>query len=289
LEKISVKAPAKINLYLNVLGKRDDGYHEIETLMQAVSLYDNIHLEKSDKIELTCSDPLLPADKSNLVFTAAKTLQDRFSFPGAKIELEKNIPMGAGLGGGSSDAAFVLRGLCQLYDLHPTVSELSDIAASIGSDVPFFLTSGQAIARGRGEIIEMVNLPLEYEIIILSPPTGISTVEAYRSLKINLTTKRMEPLLNGEIDLSGLMRLANDFRNDLEKVALAKYPNLLELKRSLLGTGAFYSAMTGSGSSFFGLFISEGEKSQKLENLEERGIRFFRCTPIRLSLALGEG
>ncbi len=117
MEKISINAPAKINLYLNVLRKRDDGYHEIETLMQAVDLYDKITLEKSDQIELSCSDPALPQNDENLAFKAAALIQREFPFPGVKIGLEKAIPSGAGLGGGSSDAAAVIRGLCRLYSL----------------------------------------------------------------------------------------------------------------------------------------------------------------------------
>ena len=282
MEKISIKAPAKINLYLEVLRKRDDGFHEIESLMQAIDLYDDITLEKSDRIELTVNDPSLPADSNNLAFRAAKALQSRFPFPGVKIGLTKNIPMGAGLGGGSSDAAFVLRGLCRLYDLHPSFDELAEIASSIGSDVPFFLSNGQALIKGRGEILEQVNLPINYEIILLSPSMSISTTEVYSNVKIDLTTKRIGPLLTHEIDFEGLLRLANYFRNDLEEVVLEKYPNLLDLKRSLLGSGAFYSSMTGSGSSFFGLFIRGSKNMGGLENLTERGIRVFRCKPILL-------
>lgn len=282
MEKISIKAPAKINLYLEVLRKRDDGFHEIESLMQAIDLYDEITLEKSDKIELTVSDPSLPADNTNLAYRAAEVLQNHFPIPGVKIDLTKNIPMGAGLGGGSSDAAFVLRGLCHLYDLHPSFNELTGIASGLGSDVPFFLSNGQALIKGRGEIFEPVNLPINYKIVLLSPPLAISTAQVYSNIKIGLTTKRIGPLLTREIDFEGLLRLANHFRNDLEEVVLENYPNLLDLKRSLLGSGAFYSSMTGSGSSFFGLFIPGPKSFGELENLKERGIRYFLCRPILL-------
>jgi len=223
--------------------------------MQAVDLYDNISLEKSDRIELVCNDTALPTDSRNLAVKAAIALRENFHFPGVKIELEKNIPMGAGLGGGSSDAAFVMRALCKLYDLHPSYDEISAIAASIGSDVPFFMTTGQALARGRGEILELVTLPLDYDIIIVSPPISISTAEVYGGIKMDLTQKRVVHILKTIVDFSWLLRLAIEFRNDLEEVALAKYPNLLELNRSLLGSGALCSAMTGSGSSFFGIFL----------------------------------
>jgi 4-diphosphocytidyl-2-C-methyl-D-erythritol kinase len=282
LEKLSIKAPAKINLYLEVLRKRDDGFHEIESLMQAIDLYDEIALEKSDKIELTSNDATLPNDSRNLAFRAASAMQERFPFPGVTINLKKNIPMGAGLGGGSSDAAFVLRALCRLYDLHPTFEELVRIAASLGSDVPFFLTGGQALVKGRGEILESVSLPTDYEIVVVSPPLALSTAEVYSRVKFSLTKKRVGPLLRNGIDFSGFLRLANDFRNDLEEVAVEKYPILMELIRSLLGAGAFYSSMTGSGSSFFGLFKSGTEQMSELDYLKERGIKVFRCRPILL-------
>jgi 4-diphosphocytidyl-2-C-methyl-D-erythritol kinase len=282
LEKLSIKAPAKINLYLEVLRKRADGFHEIESLMQAVDLYDKLYLEKSNAIELTCSDPNLSTDINNLVFRAATALQDRFPFPGAKIKLIKKIPMGAGLGGGSSDAAYALRGLCQLYGLRPSFEEISEIAASIGSDVPFFLSSGQALIKGRGEIIEPVTLTLDYEIIIISPSIAISTAEAYGNIKIDLTKERIGPLIKSRINFSDLLRLARYFRNDLEEVALTKNPELAQLKRSLLGSGAFYSSMTGSGSSFYGLFSIKTIKQEMLENLIEQGVKVFRCKPILL-------
>ncbi len=282
MEKLSIKAPAKINLYLEVLRKRDDGFHEIESLIQAVDLYDEIHLEKSNKIELVCSDSSLPNDKGNLAFRAAKALQDFFPFPGVKIELLKKIPMGAGLGGGSSDAAFVLRGICQLFGLRPSISEISEIGASIGSDVPFFLSTGQSLIKGRGEIIEPIALPLDYEIVIVSPPLAISTATAYANAKIDLTKERIGPLLKSRIDFADLLQLAKYFRNDLEEVALAKNPELTQLKRSLLGSGAFYSSMTGSGSSFFGLYSPGAIQQDKLETLREWGIKVFRCRPIPL-------
>ena len=189
MDKISLKAPAKINLYLRVLGKRNDGYHQIETLMQAIDIYDEITLERSDTIEITCDDPSLPLDESNLAFKAASALQDRFYFPGVKIDLKKRIPSGAGLGGGSSDAAFVLRGLCRLYGLFPTPEEILEIAAGIGSDVPFFLSGGQAQVTGRGEIVRSIHLPNHYDIVVIIPPITTSTAEVYSDLRIDLTKK----------------------------------------------------------------------------------------------------
>ena len=282
MERISLKAPAKINLSLRVLGKRPDGYHEIESIMQAIDLYDEISLEKSDIIELTCNDKSLPSDDKNLAFRAASILQGSCYFPGVKIHLEKNIPYGAGLGGGSSDAAFVLRGLCQLYGLKLKPEELAELAARLGSDVPFFLTRGQAIARGRGELLTSISLPTNYKIVLISPSVAISTADVYGALKKSLTTESVVPLLSTKIDFSKFIRHSEKFRNDLEDVVFQKYSYLVDLKRSLLGAGAFYSSMTGSGSSIFGLFMPESMIPIELENLKERNNKVSYCRPILL-------
>jgi 4-diphosphocytidyl-2-C-methyl-D-erythritol kinase len=282
LERISLKAPAKINLYLYVLGKRDDGYHEIETLMQAVDFYDEIHLEKSDTIELYCSNPTLPSDKTNLAFRAASLMQEKFRFPGVRIELIKRIPIGAGLGGGSSDAAFVIRGLCRLFDLKPSLDEILPLAAELGSDVPFFLTDGQALAVGRGEILKPIKLPLDYNILITIPPISISTAEIYKNLKIGLTKENRSLSLKNKVDFSSFLFLAKIFGNDLEEVVLSKSPELIELKQSLLGTGAFYSSMSGSGSAFYGLFLPTTGFTAEYEDLKKLGCSLISCKPILL-------
>lgn len=289
MERVSLKAPAKINLYLKVLGKLPDGYHEIESLMQAIDLYDDIIIEKSNSIELRCSDPLLPSDNTNLAFRAAQLLCDKYHLPGAKMELFKRIPAGAGLGGGSSDAAFVLRGLSELYDIRPRYNELLELAGRLGSDVPYFLTSGQAIARGRGEILSDIIVSRDYQIMLLSPSIAISTAEVYGSVKKILTKRSSVALLTNNNNISGFISFSNEFHNDLEDVVLTKYPFLDDLKRSLLGAGAFYSSMTGSGSSFFGLFTNDVVIPAELKNLKESSIRVFRCRPILLPPLPGLG
>jgi 4-diphosphocytidyl-2-C-methyl-D-erythritol kinase len=281
LEKISVKAPAKINLLLRVVRKRPDGYHDIESLMQAVDLYDEITFEKADSIEFSCSDPALPTGPDNLAVKAAQYLQAVFHFPGVRIELTKRIPSGAGLGGGSSDAAAVLRGLCRLFNLKPSPDELSDIAARIGSDVPFFLSTGQALIEGRGEIIHQIELPLDYNVVIVNPSMFISTADVYKKAKINLTKSGDDSLFKKKIDTSKLKWRASYFHNDLEEVVFAQFPALKEIKRTLSGAGAFYSSMTGSGSSFFGLFSPGSQKNDELERLKEQAnVKVFFCRPI---------
>jgi 4-diphosphocytidyl-2-C-methyl-D-erythritol kinase len=286
LEKISLKAPAKINLYLRVLGKRDDGYHEIESLMQAVDIYDEITLERSDVIEMTCDDPELPVDESNLAFRAALVMQDRLYFPGVRIELAKRIPTGSGLGGGSSDAAFVLRGLCRLYGLSPSSEDMLEMAAEVGSDVPFFLSSGQAVVTGRGEKIRSVFLPRDYDVVVIVPPVASSTAEAYAGARISLTKAGPLVLLEKRINASRFGRLMKSFSNDLEEVVLRKSPEFAELKRILKEAGALLSALTGSGSAFFGLFPPGVGEDFDLGERIGFGFKLFHCRPILLSPCL---
>jgi len=269
---------------LKVLGKRPDGYHEIESLMQAIDLYDEIGLEKSDMIELACDDPGLAVDDSNLAVKAALTLQERFYFPGVRIDLKKYIPCGAGLGGGSSDAAFVLRGLCRLFGFTPTLKELSRIASEIGSDVPFFLGGGQARVTGRGEIVEKVSLPVDYMVVLVVPSFSISTAEVYGDVKFNLT-KVAEPIfLKKRINISRFKDLVSRFGNDLERVVFDKFPELSEFKTALSDAGAIHSAMTGSGSALFGIFV-EGkiDRSEISRRIMSRA-RVIECKPTVLPI-----
>ncbi|MEE9554750.1 MAG: 4-(cytidine 5'-diphospho)-2-C-methyl-D-erythritol kinase [candidate division Zixibacteria bacterium] len=283
MDEISLKAPAKINLYLKVLGKRPDGYHEIESMMQTIDLYDEIKLEKANSIEIDCNDPSLPSDGSNLAVRAAIALKERFYFPGVKIGLNKRIPHGAGLGGGSSDAAFVLRGLCRLYELSPKSKEILEIASGIGSDVPFFLGNGQAIVGGRGEKVHSIDLPTEYRVILITPPLEISTAEVYGKLKFSLTKKSEPFLLKKKITISRFNKLAKRFYNDLEEVVLGEHPDLAKIKGLLKSNGAVTSAMSGSGSTFFGIFHLGGEVKAEFKGRLTPGTRVFSCKPVVLA------
>lgn len=282
MDEISLKAPAKINLYLKVLGKREDGYHEIESLMQAIDLYDEIRIEKSDILEFECDEPSLPADEGNLALKAAVLLQQRAYFPGAKIVLKKNIPLGAGLGGGSSDAAFVIRGISKLYNIDLSSGEKLELADKIGSDVPFFLSTGQAIITGRGEKISSVKLPLDYKIAVIAHPTASSTAEAYGKLKKNLTKVQDRILLKREILSSSFYRMLKSFRNDLEETVFGDLPELEEIKKHLIRSGCIYSLMTGSGSAVFGVFRSTKTEDFKLEEEIKQNYRVYFCRPILL-------
>lgn len=257
---LSIKAPAKINWFLSVIKKREDDYHDIETFMQCVELYDIIHLYNSDKIEIlnNLNIPL----QDNLVFKAASLLKRYASNQkGVKIVLQKNIPVSAGLGGGSSDAAFILSGLNKLWKLGLTKEELVKLGLEIGSDVPFFLSNTSAFVEGRGEKITPVPISIEVVLLIVKPSVAISSEWAYSSfdrLGLNKLTKRSidiklfcRALNNKEFATLGKMLF-----NDLERAVIKTYPEVGEIKKRLIEKGALISAMSGSGPTVFGVFES---------------------------------
>ena len=287
MDKINLKAPAKINLFLRVLDKRPDGYHNIESLMQTISLYDELTMEKSDDIELECGGMDAIPDEQNLAYKAAKLVESMTYFPGVKITLKKAIPSGAGLGGGSSDAAFVIRGLIKLYDLKLEKSELVEKSSRLGADIPFFLTRGQARITGIGDQIEDCKLPLKYRILVVKPPFSVSTAETYGALdevrkrKFSLTNDSQLGYLYRSIADPNFVRLTSRFINDLEEVVFSRHQELLRIKQNLCKDGAFYSSMTGSGSAVFGLFSPDNSIEQTARRYSGNNLVFI-CQPVLL-------
>ena len=272
------QSPCKVNLLLNILGKRPDGFHELETVMHPINLFDRLTFRRAgSSVQLTCSDPTLPVDRTNLVHRAATAFCEAAGIKdGIAIDLEKHIPMAAGLGGGSGNAATTLLGLNELFG-HPLPSRrLHDLAASIGSDVPFFLQSKPAIATGRGERIQALDFFRALKgaaFLLIHPGFGVATAWAYQNLA------RFPEALNGRPGRAeNLVRLLNtfdvktavgEFYNSLEAPVLEKYP-LLEIYQQFLGEhGAVVALMSGSGSTTFAIFTSEaaarlaGEKVQQ--------------------------
>jgi 4-diphosphocytidyl-2-C-methyl-D-erythritol kinase len=250
-------APAKLNLFLEVLGKRPDGYHELLTLMVAVDLHDTLDFadEPSGRIELRCDDPGLPTGSENLVVRAAQRLREAAGVQrGATIELSKAIPAQAGLGGGSSDAAATLTALDRLWDLQTPPERLDALAGELGSDVPFFRHGSAALCRGRGEQVEPVALPRAFHFVLVCPPVGLSTADVYRRVTPPARPRPVGPILEalrsgdpvalGRSLFNRLQPVAERIRPDLRRVRHA----LDELRPSLDGY-----AMSGSGSAYFGL------------------------------------
>jgi len=289
MDKINLKAPAKINLFLRVLDRRPDSFHNIDSLIQAVSLYDDITLEVSDDIELECTGLDDVSIEDNLAYKAARLIADMAYFPGVRITLNKNIPTGSGLGGGSSDAAFVIRGLIKLFDLQPDRTELVKKAASLGADIPFFLGHGQSRIGGIGDILEDYFLPLNYEILIIKPSFSIKTSWAYQTLnlsrqgKFSLTKEKDICFLQKRLSDSGFVRAAKHFTNDFEEVVFSWHHELFQVKQTLLQEGAFYAGMSGSGSAIFGLFPPNNNFEKTLRRFTDDKMTVFACRPVLLS------
>jgi 4-diphosphocytidyl-2-C-methyl-D-erythritol kinase len=251
---LTLKAPAKINWFLRVRGRRADGYHDIESLFQSISLCDELTFEDAESVSVVTEAPIAAAE--NLVMKAALILREvSGSTKGARISLVKNIPISAGLGGGSSDAATTLRGLNELWELNLPHEKLRELALALGSDVPFFLGGPSSMVGGRGEVISPANINRSYALLLLNPNAAVSAGWAYSELMSysveapGFAMKFIAALEAG--DLESLKQIAV---NDLEAPVMKKHPAVGELRGKLLGAGALFLAMSGSGPTVFGAF-----------------------------------
>lgn len=265
-EQLVIAARAKINLTLDVLRKREDGYHEVAMVMQSVGLADRVALkERTEGIYVSTDLAGLDCGPANLAYRAAELLQKRFAVQrGVDIFLEKHIPMAAGLAGGSSDAAAVLTGLNQLWDLQLSRNELAELGSLLGSDVPFCITGGTVLATGRGETLSPLPAVPRMWVILAKPPIEVSTAWVYGNFKADLVTSR--PDLEGMIeslhqaDLSGV---AGRLCNVLESVTIPAYPEIATIKQIMLEHGATASLMSGSGPTVFGIADTR-EKAEEI-------------------------
>jgi 4-diphosphocytidyl-2-C-methyl-D-erythritol kinase len=252
---LRVKVPAKINFWLEVLGRRVDGYHELSSLMLPIGIYDELHLRvlPEEGIILECDQPEIPRDRSNLAWRAAEVFYEAMDArPALHIEIKKSIPMAAGLGGGSADAAGVLVGLSTLYPGKVSPEALHELAARLGADIPFFLYRKPALATGIGERLERVSGIPEYPLLLLKPPLTVSTAWVYNSLKLTRGGSRIKvPRL-----MADPWSLEEFLQNDLESVTLNAVPVLFHLKEWLVEQGALGALMSGSGPTVFGVFTS---------------------------------
>ncbi|MGH9971642.1 MAG: 4-(cytidine 5'-diphospho)-2-C-methyl-D-erythritol kinase [Pyrinomonadaceae bacterium] len=281
---------AKINLSLRILGKRPDGYHEVETVLQTVSLHDELRFAANEgrDIVMSCDDPSIPTDESNLIVRAANGLRTYYEVKsGAFISLEKRIPAKGGLGGGSSNAATTLIGLTQLWTLTPKFSELIEIAAGLGADVPFFLHGGLARAQGIGTQVLPLPDAVKQHLLIVSPRANVSTVEAYKALRVDaLTTKNSDSILaisrsEGKSTDSHQWLLPDQLENEFERVIFDIEPEIGRAKTALLQAGARGALLAGSGSSVFGIFASQGAQQRALKEIRtDSGWRIFPCVTL---------
>jgi 4-diphosphocytidyl-2-C-methyl-D-erythritol kinase len=246
MTKMQVLAPAKINLSLKILGRRDDGFHEIETLIAPISLADRIDIERQSRwIDFSCDDPTVPSGDENLVVRAARAFFEKTKISaGVGIKLHKKIPHGAGLGGGSSDAAATLRVLNQLFDTKLSREELAKLGSTIGSDVSFFLFESAAVCKGRGEVVNPTKLKKNLSILLLKPGFSVSSAWAYSRWQ---DSKEIPGISYQTQNFEG-----QDFVNDLERPVFEKFVFLAQLKRWLLKQAEVGAAlMSGSGSTVF--------------------------------------
>jgi len=266
MEALHLDSPAKINLRLEILKKREDGYHELRTILQKISLYDHLHffLKKERGISVETDHPNLPSGKRNLVYQAVQSVLKRTGYRGGVlVEIEKRIPLGAGLGGGSSNAATALKAMNQLLKANLTRRELMAIGREIGADVPFFVFEGAAVASGIGERLRRIELPHLWYVLIY-PNFEVSTRWAYRNFVL---TRRhfhfsLHKLIRGQ---NGIFHL---LRNDLEEVVSRKHPQINVMEKMLCSAGASGTLMTGSGPTVFGLFSEEGGASEAYEKVK---------------------
>lgn len=268
-----------------MLGKRGDGFHELCTVFQTVSLHDTLTFEESDKLELTCDDPQIPIDDSNLIIKAAMALQEAIPSTrdkGAKIHLEKRIPSPGGLGGGSSNAAVTLMGLWELWKVLATGGN-STIAKGLGADVPYFLHGGTALGTGRGDEIEHLTERHEPFILIVTPNVSVSTASVFQSLDAHTLTReefvRKITVCRNEADYFSTRQLTSS--NDLESSVFAAYPEIERVKATLLELGAGSAAMSGSGASVFAVFDNRETRQTALDALDiERDWRKFAVATV---------
>lgn len=281
----TIKSYAKINLYLNVGAKRPDGYHDIESVMQQVTLFDYVTvLRDTDTTErgvrITCTDRLVPSDDRNIAAKCAMAFLDKYGIDSeVSVSIDKRIPVAAGLAGGSTDGAAVLAIMNSLFDVNAPVEELCAIAAKLGADIPFCLIGGTCTASGIGEILTPVKTPeLPYHILICNAGHGVSTPEAYAKLDempddtIRSIDDVLEPLKNGE--------MPQNLYNSFERVILPMHPEASQIKRDMLALGADRAMMSGSGPSVFGLFHDAETRDRAKAAFDMKGILAMPCEPV---------
>lgn len=275
---------AKINLLLRVLGKRADGYHELCTIFQTVSLCDYLTFTPSKKLTLTCDNARIPIDEKNLIVKAATILREKFNInSGAKIHLEKRIPSPGGLGGGSSNAAAALIGLLTLWKKEIELGDLCELGATLGADVPFFFFGGTAFGSGRGtEVFHLRDFAAKH-ILIVTPPIAISTAEAFNRLNApDLTNKSSKSILQiCRYEANSLYLRQSQLTNDFERTVFEIEPETARTKEKLLALGALRALMSGSGASIVAVFESDEAKQSALAGLRnEKHWRVFSVETV---------
>ena len=271
MDKIQLKALAKINLGLDVLRRREDGYHEVKMIMQTIGLHDDLEIRKTKTpgIQVKTNLYYLPTNENNLVYKAAKLLMDEFQIQdGVSIQLKKRIPVAAGMAGGSSDGAAVLWGINQMYGLGLSMQALMERGVRLGADVPYCIQRGTALAEGIGEKLSVLPPMPKCTILIAKPGISVSTKFVYENLPANDLTPEQHPDVDSMIEAmrqKDLRLLCSRLGNVLETVTIPAYPVINEIKRTMIDNGAIGSMMSGSGPTVFGIFDSPAAAKQAMK------------------------
>lgn len=276
MNRLELNAYAKVNLGLDVLRRREDGYHELRMIMQTVDLYDTLTLEKTEDqgISMTCNIEGLSCDESNLVCKAAKLMFEEYNLPGGiRMHLEKRIPMAAGMAGGSTDAAAIFNGINELYDLGVSKERLCELGVKVGADVPYCIVGGTALSEGIGEVLTMLpNVP-DCVVLIAKPDFDVSTKYVFENLHANSLTYHPDIDAMADAiragDLAGVVKVMD---NVLETVTEAKYTEITDIKNVMKGHGAMRAMMSGSGPTVFGLYENKKDAEQAADEIRNRNL-----------------
>lgn len=276
MKNISVKALAKINLGLDVVRRREDGYHEVRMVMQTIHLFDRLEITKntSGKITMSTNLPFLPTNENNLVYKAAQLLKEEFRIrDGIDVKLHKHIPVAAGMAGGSTDGAAVLYGMNRIFDLGLSKEDLMKRGVKLGADVPYCIMRGTALAEGIGEELTALPPMVKCPVLIAKPAISVSTKFVYENLKLNEKTGHPDiDRLVSDIRAKNLQAIASDMGNVLETVTIPNYPVIAQIKEHMVEHGALNSMMSGSGPTVFGLFEDEDTAAEAYEAMRESGL-----------------
>ena len=276
MDEIKLKALAKINLGLDVVRRREDGYHEVRMVMQTIHLYDQLLIQKSETpgIQIHSNLSFLPVNENNLVYKAGKLLMDEFDIhTGVSVELNKHIPVAAGMAGGSTDAAAMLYGMNQLFGLKLKRKDLMERGVQLGADVPYCIMRGTALAEGIGEKLSSLPPMVKCPVLIAKPAVSVSTKFVYQNLKLNEQTPHPDiDALITDIRNSDLDNICADMGNVLETVTIPNYPVIAQIKEQMLKSGAKASMMSGSGPTVFGLFGDEETAQRARAEMKASGL-----------------
>lgn len=276
MDRILLKALAKINLGLDVVRRREDGYHEVRMIMQTIHLFDQLSIEKSREpgIHISTNLSFLPVNENNLVYKAGILLMDEFHISdGVDVNLVKRIPVAAGMAGGSTDAAAMLYGLNQMFDLGLSRQELMDRGVKIGADVPYCLMRGTALAEGIGEDLTQLPPMVKCPVLIAKPQISVSTKFVYQNLKLDENTIHPDiDQLQKDIIAKDLDAVASHMGNVLETVTIPEYPVIADIKEQMMHSGAVNAMMSGSGPTVFGLFKDKETAEKAAEDMRQSGL-----------------